>query len=107
MMIWHGGAPNCCPVLNTQVGPMRSTHEPFLTKGDWCTWPDRTMSGRYCSIHSRSSTSPKYLSPPQLVGDLAGGAWWIQIQRLPRLAAASANRAAMHALHVCTSHPAH
>ncbi len=30
----RGGAPNCCPVLNTQVGPMRSTHEPSLTKGD-------------------------------------------------------------------------
>ena len=62
------------------------------------------MSGRYCSIHSLSSTSPKYRSPPQLVGDLAGGAWWSQIHRSGRLVEASASCAPIPALTIGPSH---
>ena len=52
-MRWAGGAPYWWPALNTQVEPTRSTHDPSLMKGAWWTWPAKTMSGWYSSIHLR------------------------------------------------------
>ena len=48
---------------------MRSTHDPSRTKGDWWTWPEKTMSGPYCAIQWASSISPKERAPPQLIGE--------------------------------------
>ena len=49
------------------------------------------MSGEYSSIHRQSGSSPKCRVPPQLVGDLSGGAWCTQIHRTLRFAESAAS----------------